>query len=95
MTETFRTLSFKGQSPILVIDPPDSFDAELTAMARETGVHRRPGKGLRCAFALACAADRAGTLEAGRRTVKLVGIRPVRQVAIDGDWSALRFRRDA
>jgi len=127
MTETFRKLNFKGQSPILILGAPDTFGPEIERMQDETEVHTRPAKGRAYAFILAFGAIRAELEKAGRTVVPLLdgdavswfaypkgtskryksdvnrdslwallgplGIRAVRQIAIDEDWSALRFRR--
>ncbi len=127
MTEIFRKLNFKGQSPILVLGTPDSFATEIAQMKGETEVHGRPAKGKTYAFVLAFGPMRADLEKAGREVVPLLegdavcwfaypkgtskrfrsdvnrdslwelmkplGIDPVRQIAIDDDWSALRFRR--
>ena len=127
MTEVFRKLNFKAQTPILVMGAPSSFEAEIGAMKGETEVHTTPRKGTAYAFALAFGETRADIEKAGGAVTKLLdgdavcwfaypkgtskrftsdvnrddmwellsrfGIRPVRQIAIDDDWSALRFRR--
>ncbi len=127
MTETFRKLNFKGQTPILVLGAPESFAGELSQMKGETEVHVRPAKGAAYGFVLAFAEMRSALVKAGRAVTQFLegdavcwfaypkgtskkyssdlsretvwdvlqplGIRPVRQIAIDDDWSALRFRR--
>jgi hypothetical protein len=70
MTETFRKLYFKSQSPVLVLHAPRSFANEVSAMKRETDLNR-------------------DTLSGG---LAGMGFDTVRQIAIDEDWSALRFR---
>ena len=126
MTETFKKLNFKAQSPILVMEAPSSFAPQTAAMKKETEIHAAPKKGTRYSFVLVFAEMRAQVEEACRAVLKLLdgdavcwfaypkgtskklksdlnrdllaealspfGIRPVRQIAIDDDWSALRFR---
>ncbi len=126
MTETFRKLNFKSQSPILVLHAPASFAAEISAMRGETDVHVSPQKGAAYDFIIAFAEMRADLEESGRQVLALahgdpvcwfaypkgtsrtyksdlnrdvlrkalehLGIHAVRQIAIDDDWSALRFR---
>jgi len=127
MTDTFRKLNFKGQSPVLVLGAPESFAAEIARMKDETEIHARPARGKTYAFVVAFGPMRADLEKAGREVVPLLegdavcwfaypkgtskkyrsdvnrdslwtllkplGIEPVRQIAIDEDWSALRFRR--
>jgi hypothetical protein len=128
MTEVFRKLNFKGQTPILVRGAPRSFAAELAAMKADTEVHTQPKKGVKYTFTLSFGEMRADIEKAGAEIAPILegdavcwfaypkgtskkftsdvnrddmwellsrfGIRPVRQIAIDDDWSALRFRRD-
>jgi hypothetical protein len=128
MTEVFRKLNFKAQTPILVLGAPRSFAAELVAMKAATEIHTQAKKGLRYAFTLAFGEMRADIEKAGAEVATILegdavcwfaypkgtskkfksdvnrddmwellsrfGIRPVRQIAIDDDWSALRFRRE-
>jgi hypothetical protein len=128
MTEVFRKLNFKAQTPILVLGAPRSFAAELAAMKAATEIHTQTKKGLRYAFTLAFGEMRADIEKAGAEVATILegdavcwfaypkgtskkfksdvnrddmwellsrfGIRPVRQIAIDDDWSALRFRRE-
>jgi hypothetical protein len=127
VTEIFKKLNFKLQSPILVMKAPDSFASEISAIKAETEIHSVPKKGMQYAFVLVFGVMRAHIEAAGRVAVKVLdgdavcwfaypkgtskkfksdlnrdimwdvllpfGIRPVRQIAIDDDWSALRFRR--
>lgn len=128
MTDTFKKLNFKTQSPILVRGAPVSFGPELAAMKSETEIHTRPKKGVRYPFALAFGEMREDIVKVGAEvsailegdavcwfaypkgtskkyksdvnrdimweTLMQFGIRPIRQIAIDDDWSALRFRRE-
>ncbi|MGA2477979.1 MAG: hypothetical protein ABSG63_04430 [Spirochaetia bacterium] len=127
MTEVFKKLNFKVQTPMLVMDAPGSFASELAAMARESEIHQKPKAGVRYDFLLAFAPMRKDLLAAAKllspllgdaavlwfaypkQTSKLLksdlnrdicwealahlGLQPVRQVAIDDDWSALRFKK--
>ncbi len=127
MTELFKKLNFKGQTPILVLDPPPSFEAELAAMASETKVARKAKPEATYAFALAFVTmkkdfDRDAALLAlvGETDAILwiaypkksspafqsdltrdlcfetgltLGLRANRQVAVDDDWSAMRYKR--
>jgi hypothetical protein len=128
MTEIFKKLNFKSQTPILVLGAPSSFAAELAAMKKETEIHAQPQKGVTYAFVLAFGEKRADIEKAGAAVTKVLegdavcwfaypkgtskkfksdvnrddmwellsrfSVRPVRQIAIDDDWSALRFRRE-
>jgi hypothetical protein len=128
MTEVFKKLNFKAQTPILVRGAPASFASELSAMKADTEIHTVPKKGVKYPFVLAFGAMRADLEKAGAEVIGLLegdavcwfaypkgtstmyksdvnrdtlwellgklGIRAVRQIAIDDDWSALRFRRE-
>ena len=126
MTPLFNKLNLKGQTEIVVLNAPESFERELDALEGVT-VHRDASALERVEFALAfvittaqlaAAADailpRAqgdavvwfaypkGTSkryrcefnrDSGWAPMGAAGFEGVRQVAIDEDWSALRFRR--
>jgi hypothetical protein len=126
MTETFKKLNFKSQTPILVYAAPKSFQPEIAAMQGETEVHFKPRAGRKYGFAIAFAAMRADLVKAARLIAPLmeeqpvlwfaypkqtskayssdlnrdlcwealdpVGLQAVRQIAVDDDWSALRFK---
>ena len=126
MTETFRKLNFKSQSPILVLHAPDAFSGEISAMKGATEVHLKSKKNVKYPFAIAFVELREGMEKAGRELLAVLdddpvcwfaypkgtskryksdlnrdslrealahlGLRAVRQIAIDEDWSALRFR---
>jgi hypothetical protein len=126
MTETFRKLNLKAQSPILVLDAPQSFAKETAGLKGAVQVHVRPAKGAAYSFVLAFGAASTELSKAARAVVpildgdavcwfaypkgtskryasdinrdglwallKPLGLTPVRQVSIDEDWSALRFR---
>ncbi len=72
MTETFRKLNFKGQTPILVLGAPESFAGELSQMKGETEVHVRPTKGAAYGFVLAFAEMRSALVKAGRAVTQLL-----------------------
>jgi hypothetical protein len=122
----FKKLNLKDQGEILVLNSPDSFEAEVAALAG-IKVHRRLETASSVNFALAFVTRRAeldrlskalagrasgdavlwfaypkGTSknyscdfnrDGGWEVLKQAGFDTVRQVAIDDDWSALRFRR--
>ena len=122
----FTKLNLKDQKEILVLEAPDSFVPELTALKR-VKVHRNLGEAKQFEFALAFATQKAavdrlskalaakatgdavlwfaypkGTSKRfkcdfnrdnGWEVIRAAGWDTVRQVAIDEDWSALRFRR--
>ena len=126
MTPLFNKLNLKGQKEIVVLNAPESFQAELDALDGVT-VHRDAAEVERVEFALAfvmttaqlnAAADAIlpkaqgdavvwfaypkGTSkryrcefnrDSGWAPLGAAGFEGVRMVAIDEDWSALRFRR--
>ncbi len=126
MTPLFSKLNLKGQTEIVVLNAPESFERELDALEGVT-VHRDASALERVEFALgfvittaelAAAADAIlpkaqgdavvwfaypkGTSrrykcelnrDSGWAPMGAAGFKGVRQVAIDEDWSALRFRR--
>ena len=127
MTDLFRKLNFKDQSPILILDPPPSFEGELAAMAKETRTEREAAKGSTYGFSIAFARmkpdfDKVATILASSSSPEAViwiaypkksspalesdlsrdgcfeagftfGLKANRQVAIDEDWSAMRYKR--
>jgi len=128
MTPLFRKLNLKGQTEIVVLNAPESFEPELAALEK-VAVLRDINTASEITFALVFVT----TLEAIEATVNAItpkakgdltlwyaypkstskkikcafnrdtgweavgraGFEPVRQVAIDEDWSALRFRQVA
>ena len=126
MTPLFTKLNLKGQTSLLVLNAPPSFEAELAKLENIT-VLRDSQAVKELSFILAfvtkqgdvdtisnvVAANLKGdvllwfaypkstskkyTCEFNRDTgwsiLGELGFEPVRQVAIDEDWSALRFRR--
>lgn len=126
MSALFKKLNWKNQPEIVVINAPNSFEAELAALSGVT-IRRQLAEVENITFSLAfvtrqeeldnlaravaarakgdalvwfaypkgsskryrCEFNRdTGWAELGR-----LGFEGVRQVAIDEDWSALRFRR--
>lgn len=126
MATAFEKLNWKGQNPILVLNAPSTFEAEI---AHLHGVEvLRDAKEVQAVhFALAFAvkqtevdalvqalcpkavgdallwfaypkiSSRNYTCDFNRDTgwaaIRAAGFDSVRQIAIDEDWSALRFRR--
>ncbi len=124
----WKKLNYKSQDPVLVVNAPGSFKAELTELAGfGAEVHASPKAGVRYGFILAFARDAAelekvadlclpcmadgavlwfGFPKQSSKTLKSDinrdrvweilaprGIQPNRNVALDDDWSVLRFRR--
>jgi hypothetical protein len=126
MSELFRKLNLKGQTEIVVVNAPASFEPELAKLGH-ISIVRDPGKMKSIELAIAFAItqlelDRAskqlsakangdailwiaypkGTSkrykcefnrDSGWRVLADAGFESVRMVAIDEDWSALRFRK--
>ena len=126
MPTLFEKLNLKSETEILVLNAPESFDAELGALSHVT-VHRTVEAVAKVRFALAFittqqARDELSLALGGRAdgdallwfaypkksskrfkcefnrdsgwdAMGQAGFEPVRMVAIDDDWSALRFRR--
>lgn len=129
MTPLFKKLNLKGETEIVVVNAPQSFEAELTELAKLDSVRvvRDPGKVKALQFALAFAITQAEldrmskaltakaegdailwfaypkktskryqcdfNRDSGWDVLGAAGFEGVRMVAIDEDWSALRFRR--
>ncbi len=126
MSEIFKKLNLKDLTEILVLNAPQSFEAELAAlepvsllrqledaqaidfalafMTRQAEVDELAASLLPRArgdalvwFAYPKGSSKKYTCDFNRDTgwkqVEAAGFLPVRQVAIDEDWSALRFRR--
>jgi hypothetical protein len=98
----FDKLNLKDQETVVVIDSPPSFEDELRRLKGVNIV--RDTKGLSSVeFAIAFVTRRKEVdsavrkLEVNRDTgweaLRSAGFDTVRLVAIDADWSALRFRR--
>lgn len=126
MTPLFKKLNYGGQSPIVVVNAPASFEAELAALGEVTVLREAtepPPLAFMLAFVtrldeierlapLAGASSVSDPLiwfaypkgssknyscefnrDTGWAALGEAGFEGVRQVAIDADWSALRFRR--
>ncbi|HEY9435968.1 MAG TPA: hypothetical protein VI260_31300 [Blastocatellia bacterium] len=126
MSIIFNKLNLKGQTEILVLNAPESFEPELAALNNVT-IRRNAGDVKEIDFSLAFV-TRQKEVDAIAKTVALkakgdaivwfaypkgtskkykcefnrdtgwaalgaAGFEGVRMVAIDEDWSALRFRR--
>lgn len=123
---TFDKLNLKNQTQIVVVNAPESFEPELSAL-RGIAVMRNPQDLDEIGFALAFVTQQrevdtlAKTIakrakgdavvwfaypkgsskkykcevnrDSGWQILGKSGFEPVRMVAIDEDWSALRFRR--
>lgn len=126
MTPLFTKLNIKDQRSIAVLNAPESFETEISALS-DVAVSRKLGKGAKVDFGIAFVAtqkqldEASATLAAaaegdailwlaypkstskrykcefnrdgGWNVLGDAGFEGVRQVAIDEDWSALRFRR--
>ena len=125
MPSVFEKLNLKDQNAILVLNAPQSFEPELTALRGVTVLRGAAAKQVSFALAFAItqkeldAASKALVKKASGDAVLWIahpkgmskkykcefnrdsgwtvlgqaGYEPVRMVAIDEDWSALRFRR--
>jgi hypothetical protein len=127
MTPLFKKLNFKDHKQILVVDAPQSFGEELSAMDESTQVVKFIEQAGEIEFALVFVLDQvaienfiysiqpklaadpivwiaypkasskkytcAFNRDTGFGILGEYGFEGVRQVAIDEDWSALRFRR--
>jgi hypothetical protein len=125
-TPLFKKLNLGDHDEIIVLNAPDSFEAELRTL-KAVKILRNPKSpkavkfGLafamtqseldRCASLLAAASEGDAVLwfaypkgtskrytcefnrDSGWGVIRKAGFESVRQVAIDEDWSALRFRR--
>lgn len=126
MSPLFKKLNLKNQSEILVLNAPESFQAELHSL-QDVNVHRDAKKLKDVSFCIAFVTKLAEVERAAKQIARIAGGDPivwiaypkassknytcefnrdtgwkalgdagfegVRQVAIDEDWSALRFRR--
>jgi hypothetical protein len=127
MTDLFKKLNFKGQTPILILQAPKEFDREMKKMSKETTIDHAPDRQEPYAFSLGFGAMMADLVKAAKsirivtnedsivwlaypkhtskrytsdlnrdkcvEALKPLGYLPVRQIAIDDDWSAIRCAR--
>lgn len=127
MTPTFKKLNYKDQPKILALNPPQSFENELSSMADSASIVKNESEIAEIEFALIFVTKKheideiitrlfsklkgdavlwfcypKGTSkkykcdfnrDTGWIALKNYKLEPVRQVAIDEDWSALRFRK--
>ena len=127
MTPTFKKLNYKDQPKILSLNPPQSFEDELSSMAELATIVKNEIEIDEIEFALSFVTKKheideiitrlfpklkgdavlwfcypKGTSknykcdfnrDTGWAGLKKFKLEPVRQVAIDEDWSALRFRK--
>jgi hypothetical protein len=127
MTPLFKKLQFKDQKTVHIIDAPESFDTEMSAMETFVNFKKTLEKGEKTPFLLVfcqkqadldAAANLAQThidgdgmlwicypkgtskkytcdfnRDTGWELLGKSGFEPVRAVAVDADWSALRLRR--
>lgn len=126
MTPLFKKLNLGSNVTILVVNAPDSFEAELASLA-DVKILRKGSSKSQVLFAIGFAAkqselDKVSASLAGATAGDAIvwvcypkgtskryrcefnrdqgwsvlgnaGFEPVRQVSIDDDWTALRFRR--
>ncbi len=126
MTPLFKKLNLGGCDTILVLNSPESFEAELSQLEGVKVLRKATAK-LKVTFAIgfavtqsecdlvsstAASATEGDSIvwiaypkasskkykcdfnrDTGWTVLGAAGFEPVRQVAIDEDWSALRFRR--
>ncbi len=126
MTPLFKKLNLGGSDTILVLNSPESFEAELVQLDG-VKVLRKAAPRLKTTFVIGFAVTQAEcdlvsstaanategdaivwiaypkgsskkykcdfNRDTGWKVLGDAGFEPVRQVAIDEDWSALRFRR--
>jgi hypothetical protein len=129
MGPVLKKMNLKDQTPVVVLDAPTSFEAELESLTDRSVVSERDAVeecsdiGFAVAFVMTqSAVDGAARLlaprlgddpllwfaypkqsskrytcefnrDTGWAVLGKFGFEPVRQVAVDEDWSALRFRR--
>jgi hypothetical protein len=93
---TFDKLNLKDQKQIVVLNAPESFEPELKSLRGVTVVRELTRTG-EIEFSLAFVTKQKEVDTLGKVIAKKVqgdcGFEPVRMVAIDEDWSAVRFRR--
>lgn len=101
MSTLFTKLNLTNQNPILVLNQPDTFGTELQQLENVKVIrktHRESIEG----DAILWIAYPKGTAKQfrcefnrdnGWTVLGNAGFEPVRQVSIDSDWTALRFRK--
>ena len=128
MHSTFAKLNLKGHDPIVVLNPPSSFERELATL-HDVSVLRAPDEADDISFWLVFVTRQQEVDELARIIARStmgdtivwfaypkgsskrykseinrdrgwqilgdLGFEPVRSVAMDEDWSAVRFRREA
>ena len=126
LTPLFKKLNLGAHDEIVVLNAPDSFEAELKQL-KGIKIERNPSKPKAVKFGMAFARtqtelDRASKVlasasegdavlwfvypkgtskrytcefnrDSGWGVIRAAGFESVRMVAVDEDWSALRFRR--
>jgi hypothetical protein len=70
MTEIFKKLNYKGQSPILVIGAPETFEEELLTASSESVVHRSAQAGVHYAFLFAFTPTKESLLKAAKTLLR-------------------------
>ena len=96
MAEVWGKLNLKDQTAILVVNAPPSFESQLKALDGVT-VKRRPADVKSFDFSLAFVTRQKEVDDLAKVVAKKAkgdaGFEPVRMVAIDDDWTAMRVRR--
>ena len=96
MAEVWGKLNLKDQTAVLVVNAPPSFESQLKALDGVT-VKRRPADVKSFDFSLAFVTRQKEVDDLARVVAKKAkgdaGFEPVRMVAIDNDWTAMRVRR--
>jgi len=96
VAEVWGKLNLKDQTAVLVVNAPPSFESQLKALDGVT-VKRRPADVKSFDFSLAFVTRQKEVDNLARVVAKKAkgdaGFEPVRMVAIDDDWTAMRARR--
>ena len=96
MAEVWGKLNLKDQAAVLVVNAPPSFESQLKALDGVT-VKRRPADVKSFDFSLAFVTRQKEVDDLAKVVAKKAkvdaGFEPVRMVAIDDDWTAMRVRR--
>jgi hypothetical protein len=96
VAEVWGKLNLKDQTAILVVNAPPSFEPQLKALDGVT-VKRRPADVKSFDFSLAFVTRQKEVDDLAKVVAKKAkgdaGFEPVRMVAIDDDWTAMRARR--